>query len=459
MTAQVADLATHNALNDTLMQLFNKQAFEESYDLLSPAMQAQLPKTDWIGLLKDNLYQGLGKVAQTEYLERSRGMQQYKWIFEKSALQVSYVVAPTRLIEGLLFKPFVEKPKKRTVAAASNNPLKTVLDKTVDSIALTFIAKSNTAGLSIGVCQNGQFFTYHYGEMDKKAPKLASDSTLYEIGSVTKTFTGTLLAQAILDKKIQLDDDIRLHLPEQYPNLEFKGQPILIKYLANHTSGLVSFPSEDISKQAGFDAANPYKNYTADMVLRFLHTVKLDTFAGIKSAYSNFATGLLGIILEKKYEMSYENLVQKYIAGPLSMDATKIKISATDSSNFAKPHDEAGNLSSYWDITGLGAAGAIRSTVSDMLKYAKANMEAPNPAMQLAQKATFRDRPENEIALFWQLSTNKKGQLMTWHNGGTGGFTSFCGFVKAQNVAVVLLSNSANDVTQKGIDFLKALTK
>ena len=141
------------------------------------------------------------------------------------------------------------------------------------------------------------------------------------------------------------------------------------------------------------------------------------------------------------------------------MDATKIKISATDSSNFAKPHDEAGNLSSYWDITGLGAAGAIRSTVSDMLKYAKANMEAPNPAMQLAQKATFRDRPENEIALFWQLSTNKKGQLMTWHNGGTGGFTSFCGFVKAQNVAVVLLSNSANDVTQKGIDFLKALTK
>jgi CubicO group peptidase (beta-lactamase class C family) len=459
MTAQEADLATYNAMNDSLIALFNKQAFEEAYNLLSEKMHEALPKADWIGLLDGNIYQLLGNVKKTEYLERSRGMQQYKWVFEKSALQVSYFVSPTKIIEGILFKPFVEKPKKRTVAAATNNPLKTALDKTVDSIAVSYISQSNTAGLSIGVLQNGQFFTYHYGEMDKKTPKLPNDNTFYEIGSITKTFTGTLLAQAILDKKIQLDDDIRLHLPEKYPDLEFKGQPILIRHLANHTSGLISFPSEDISKQAGFDPTNPYKHYTSEMVLRFLHTIKMDTFAGLKSSYSNFATGLLGIILEKKYQMSYEDLVKKYIGGPLSMDATKIKMAATDSSNFAKPHDESGKCASYWDITGLGAAGAIRSTVLDMLKYAKANMEVPNPAMQLAQKATFRDRPENEIGLFWQLSTTKKGQLMTWHNGGTGGFMSFCGFVKAQNVAVVVLSNSGADVTQKGVDLLKKIAE
>jgi CubicO group peptidase (beta-lactamase class C family) len=222
-------------------------------------------------------------------------------------------------------------------------------------------------------------------------------------------------------------------------------------------SGLQSFPSEDISKQAGFDPKNPYKHYTSDMVLAYLHKVKLDTFAGIKSSYSNFGAGLLGIILEKTYKMSYEDLVKKYIAQPLSMQDTKITIAQGDSVRFAKPYDGEGNPSAYWDITGLGAAGAIRSTVSDMLKYAKANMETSNSALTLAQKATFKDRPDNEIGLFWQLSTTKKGQLMTWHNGGTGGFMTFCGFIKAQNIAVVLLNNSGNDVTQKGVDLLKAL--
>ena len=457
MKSQEADLATHHAINDSLVSLYNKQAFEEAYNLLSPTMQGQLPKEQWVGLLKNNIYKGVGKVTKSEYLEHSKGMYQYKWIFETSALQTSIIVSPNKLIEGIFFKPFTGKPKNRAVVAATNNPLKTALDKTVDSVARTFIEKSSTAGLSIGVVQNGQFFTYHYGEMDKKTAKLPDNNTFYEIGSITKTFTGTLLAQAILDKKVQLDDDIRTYLPEKYPNLEYKGQPILIKHLANHTSGLQSFPAEDISKQAGYDPKNPYKHYTSDKVLAYLHQIKLDTFAGLKSAYSNFATGLLGIILEKTYQMSYEDLVKKYVAKPLSMKDTKIKIGEKDSIRFAKPYDETGNPSSYWDITGLGAAGAIRSTVSDMLKYAKANMEASNPAFALAQKPTFKDRPDNEIGLFWQLSTTKKGQLLTWHNGGTGGFMTFCGFIKAQNIAVVMLNNSGNDVTQKGVDLLKAL--
>lgn len=457
MKAQQADLAMHHAVNDSLVAMFNQQAFEESYALLSLTVQTQLPKNQRVGLLKKNIYGGLGKVVKSEYLEFSKGMQQYKWVFETAALQTSIVVSPNKLVEGIFFKPFTEKPKNRPLAAATNNPMKTALDKTVDSVALTFIEKANTAGLSIGIIQNGQFYTYHYGEMDKKTAKLPDDNTFYEIGSITKTFTGTLLAQAILDKKIQLEDDIRQYLPEKYPNLEFKGQPILIKHLANHTSGLQSFPNEDISKQKGFDPQNPYKHYTSDMVLTYLHKIKLDTTAGLKSSYSNYGAGLLGIILEKTYNTSYEDLVKKYITKPLGMVNTKINISKTDSIWFAKPYNEEGNPSAYWDITGLGAAGAIRSTLPDMLKYAKANMDAPNTAMSLAQKGTFQDRPNNEIGLFWQLSTTKKGQLMTWHNGGTGGFSTFCGFIKAQNLAVVLLGNSTNEVTQKGVDLLKAL--
>ncbi|MBL7817035.1 MAG: beta-lactamase family protein [Saprospiraceae bacterium] len=457
LCAQQADLATHHAVNDSLVAMFNRQAFEESYNLLSPNVQKKLDLKKWVKLLKNDLFMGLGQVKKSEFLENQNGAYLYKWSFEKMIIQTSIVVYQSKLIEGIYFKPFVEKAKKRTVAAATDNALKTGLDRTVDSVARTYIENVNTAGLSIGIIKNGETFTYHYGETDKKNPKLPNDKTIYEIGSISKTFTGLLLAHAVLQNEVNLEDDIRKYLPQDYPNLVFKGQPILIKHLTNHTARLQSFPVEDITAQKGYDASNPYKHYTSDMVLSYLHKVKLDTFAGIKSEYSNFATGLLGIILEKKFKKSYADLLQTYITTPLSMTDTKITIPKADFVRFAKPYDEAGNPANYWDITGLAAAGAIRSTLSDMLTYAKANMTATDSAVLLTQKATFKDSPNNETGLFWQLSTTSDGNQIIWHNGGTGGFRTFCGFIKSKNLAVVLLSNGGDDVTQKGLELMKVL--
>jgi CubicO group peptidase (beta-lactamase class C family) len=313
--------------------------------------------------------------------------------------------------------------------------------------------------VSIGVIQEWKTYFYHYGEMDKSTKKMADNNTFYEIGSITKTFTGILLAQAVLEKKIDLESDIRKYLPEDYPNLQYKNNLILIKHLANHTSGIISFPSLDIMTQKGYDAKNPYKHYTSDMVLAYLHKVKLDTVPGFKSNYSNFATGLLGIILEKTYKMSYADLMKKYITDPLSMKATKIVLTDEEDKIFAKPYKENGELTNHWDITGLGAAGAIRSNIVDMLQYAQSNMMALNDAIILAQKQTFKRGAKSETGLYWQLDTNKKGQIVTWHNGGTGGFSSFCGFIKEKNIAVVILANNENNVTQTAMNLLKAINQ
>jgi CubicO group peptidase (beta-lactamase class C family) len=458
--AQFADKTTHNAMNDSLIAYYNKQAFAESYTFMSTNMKAHISESQWVGLLKNNLYVALGEVLRSEYLEATGGGgHQYKWIFDKSALQVTITVSKSQQIEGIFFKPYIEKPKNRTVAAATDNPLKTNMDRKVDSVVQTYIQSAATAGVSIGIIKDGQVHTYHYGETDKNKPKLPDNNTIYEIGSITKTFTGILLAKAVLAKKIKLDDDIRLHLPEKYPNLAFKEQPILIKHLANHTSRIPGFPVAEITTKEGYNPDNPYKHYTSDMALAYLPEIKLDTAAGIKSEYSNFATGLMGIILEKKYGMLYEDLLKKYITDPLSMNDTKINLTKAEYARFAKPYDEAGNPSAYWDITGLGAAGAIRSTLTDMLKYAQANMSKPNKAMRLAQKATFKDKPNQQIGLYWQLTTDKKEQLITWHNGGTGGFRTFCGFISSKNIAVVILSNSGVDVTQKGFDLLNVVAR
>lgn len=455
---QAADLQTHHVLNDTLVALFNKQAFEESYSFLGAALQKEIPKEQWITLLKDNFYKPLGKVNRSEYLENKNEMKQYKWYFGTTVFQVSLFVSPNRLIDGILFTPFKAEATQRSIPAQTNNPLKTEIDKIVDSVARTYIDMSKTMSLSIGIIKNGVIYTYQYGETDKKTLRLPDNSTLYEIGSISKTFTGTLLAQAILDKKINLDDDIRLHLPEAYPNLAFKGQPIRIRDLANHTSGLPRLPL-DLSFQKGYTLLNPYKFYTSDKVLKYLHNIKMDTVSGIKSVYSNYGTGLLGVILEQKYGMSYEDLVKKYITQPLGMTRTKIIITPQDSTIFAKPHSADGNESSYWDITGLAGAGAIRSNMTDMLEYVKANMDKSLPILDMAQKPTFRINTNAQIGLFWQLSTTKKGDLFVWHNGATGGFSSFCGFIKERNIGVVLLSNAAIDVTSKSSDLVRLLAR
>jgi CubicO group peptidase (beta-lactamase class C family) len=456
MKAQQADLTTHNDVKDSIVEHFNKQEFAKVYALLSPNFKKQIAENQLITLLKNNIYEGIGKIVKSEYLGKKTNGENYKLTHEKSPLLLVLSVNEAKQIDGLAFKPFEQK---RATKAASNNPLTTDLDKIVDSVARTYIDKENTSGVSIGVIQEGKTYFYHYGEMDKSTKKMADNNTFYEIGSITKTFTGILLAQAVLEKKIDLESDIRKYLPEEYPNLQYKSDPILIKHLANHTSGIISFPSLDIMTQKGYDAKNPYKNYTSDMVLAYLHKVKLDTVSGFKSNYSNFATGLLGIILEKTYKMSYADLVKKYITDPLSMKATKIVLTDEEDKIFAKPYKENGELTNHWDITGLGAAGAIRSNIVDMLQYAQSNMMALNDAIILAQKPTFKRGAKSETGLYWQLDTNKKGQIVTWHNGGTGGFSSFCGFIKEKNIAVVMLANNENNVTQTAMNLLKAINQ
>jgi CubicO group peptidase (beta-lactamase class C family) len=454
MNAQQADLAAHNAIKDSIVEYFNKQEFTKIYTLLSPNFQKQIAENQLITLLKNNIYEGIGKIVKNEYLGKKPNGENYKLTHEKSPLLLVLSVNEAKQIDGLAFKPFEQK---RATKAASNNPLTTDLDKIVDSVARTYIDKENASGMSIGVIQDGKTYFYHYGEMDKSTKKMADNNTFYEIGSITKTFSGILLAHAVLEKKIDLETDIRRYLTEEYPNLEYKNQPILIKHLANHTSGIISFPILDIASQKGYDAKNPYKHYTNEMVLAYLHKIKLDTVPGFKSNYSNFATGLLGIILEKTYKMSYADLVKNYITDPLSIKATKIVLNEEEEKIFAKPYTENGDLTSHWDITGLGAAGAIRSNIVDMLQYAKANMAAADEAMAYSQKSTFKQGATSETGLFWQLNINKKGQIVTWHNGGTGGFSTFCGFIKEKNKAVVILANSSNNVTQTAMNLLKAI--
>ena len=452
--AQTESLARHNAMNDSLISLYNRQEFKSIHKFLHPQFQAKMSETQLVAFFEKNLFSVAGKVVKSTHLKPKKKGEMYRWTGEKMEMQLSLSVDSNKLIYGFLFQPFAEETASPKRVSNTNNPMKTALDKTVDSIARRHVDFVDKAGMSIGIIEDGKVNFYHYGEMDKTTHKQPDNQTFYEIGSITKTFTGILLAKAVLDKKINLNDDIRKYLPESYPNLQFKNQPILIKHLASHTSRLPSFPTEDITSKKDYDAQNPYKHYTEAMVLAYLRVIKLDTTPGIQCEYSNFGTGLMGIILQKVYQKTYDDLLKIYITDPLSMEATKIEISEKDALNFAKPYDEKGVLTHHWELTGLAAAGAIRSNIVDMLTYVQANLLPSTEALKVAQQPIFEISKERSIGLYWQLTTTPNGQLMTWHNGGTGGFSSFCGFVKSKKVGVVILANSSENITDKAIELL-----
>ena len=135
----------------------------------------------------------------------------------------------------------------------TDNKLKTPLDTLVQKSVSPFIKNNIGVGISIGIIQNGKPYLYNYGSTELDKQSLPTENTVYELASITKTFSSSLLARAVIEKRIMLSDDIRKYLKEEYPNLAYNGTPITILNLANLTSGLPNWmPEKDL-----FSKANP----------------------------------------------------------------------------------------------------------------------------------------------------------------------------------------------------------
>ncbi|HZY37123.1 MAG TPA: serine hydrolase domain-containing protein [Mucilaginibacter sp.] len=329
----------------------------------------------------------------------------------------------------------------------TDNPGKTKLDSLVRVNVQPFMDAPSRMALSIGIYKHGQFKTYNYGETEKGSGQLPSSTTIYEIGSISKTFTAMLLAQAVLDKKLNLEDDIRTYLKGAYPNLAYQGRPIKIIHLANHTSGLPHdiFPDTIASmKNASLDAiVQLYDEGKASSILKGLRQVTLDTLPGYKVNYSNAGVQLLGLILENLYHQSYGELVKKYITGPFNMKQTRLLFDHLSDSKYIKGYDGSGHEMPHLLFEMPGAAGGILSNVQDMLLYIRANALEKNDAIRLAHQVTIKTDSLNGIGLCWEEVNRKNGLLELWHSGGMPGFSSFCIVYPKQKMAIVGLTNQS----------------
>lgn len=308
------------------------------------------------------------------------------------------------------------------------------IEALVTKAASTFKASTPLGGLSIGIVKDGVVHTWNTGELEAGSHRIPTASTLYAIGSVTKTFTATLLAQAVIENRLKLEDDVRKHVDGEYSNLEFDGHPIRLVHLLNHNSGLpYSLPVEhsaakngatsDLDRQAFFTA---------------LRNVKIETAPGGKFQYSNVGAQLLAYLLERVYGKSYEELVQLKVTGPLQMNHTTLSLSPAESA-LLKGYNESGSLVSIKPDP-MPAAGALKSTVADMLKYVQWHMEERDAAARLTHQPQWTIQNNFSVALNWQMF-QFAGYRYIWQEGGVPGFCSYCLLCPELRLGVVALAN------------------
>ena len=266
--------------------------------------------------------------------------------------------------------------------------------------------------------------------------------TLFEIGSISKVFTALILADMANKGEVSLDDPAAKYLPEGATMPERGGEQITLADLSTHMSGLPRLPDN----LPFSNPEDPYADYTEALLLDFLSGYELPRDIGESWEYSNLGVGLLGYLLGRAAGSDYETLLRERITGPLGMADTVIALSADQEARLAPGHDVYMRPAQPWHLAAIVGAGGIRSTASDMLKFAAAVLNPDSP-LGAAMKTTLSVRRKmgnarNEQALGWLVAHPEPGREVLMHNGGTGGYRSSLVIEPAKETAIVALANS-----------------
>lgn len=269
---------------------------------------------------------------------------------------------------------------------------------------------------------------------------------VFEIGSITKAFTGVCLSKMIATNEASRNETLQ----DQFEFTIPQGGDITLEQLANHTSGLPRLPN-NADEVVDFNINNPYVNYSAENLQSYLeNSVTLNSPSGTEYAYSNLGMGVLGYALARKRNVGYEELLQDIIFNPLGMTSTTTVRGNVDASKLVEPRDINGNIVSHWDFSETTAAGgSIKSSVTDMSKFMLKNLEN-DEVFNFAQAKTFNIGNGFFMGLGWNIY-EAEGFSVLNHNGGTGGFSSMLMLDKEKEIGVLVLSNAAdyNDAVEE----------
>ena len=264
---------------------------------------------------------------------------------------------------------------------------------------------------------------------------------IFEIGSISKVFTGLLLTQAVVEEKVTLDTSISSLLGDlafQDPRV---GE-ITLRQLASHTSGLPRLPA---NLDQGAHQLDPYAHYDRARLRSALKTLELDSDPPYASSYSNLGVGLLGDLLSLLYDKSWNELVREKITGPLKMPDTVVTLSADQERRLAQPYFDDEKVRN-WNFQALSGAGALRSTAADLITFGRALLHPEQTPLESAIKLLVKSRSADGKHGLSLAHYSKHGEQLMGHNGGTGGYRSLLEIAPAtQSIRVILINNTTLD--------------
>lgn len=379
------------------------------------------------------------QISKDRYVCSPCGQDCDKLFFDKPGMCPKCKMA---LVNELESKPHEQPNKPKNMSANALNNYPTEIAETIYSESKDF---PNNTQLSVALIRNGE--TNYYGMIKENdtLKSIKNNDRLFEIGSITKVFTSTVLASLVERKKIKLTDNINIYYPFTFKDnikLNFEN-------LANHTSGLPRVP-ENLKISSG---TNPYKNYGEREIHEYLKDLlKLENEPSKTYTYSNLGAGLLGYTLGLSQKTNFQELLQKTI-----FDKYKMTNSFTNSQNrgnkLVEGRSPEGDVVSNWDFDVLVGGGGIISTTEDLAKFANAQFNLKNKELPLTRKPTFYIDENMKIGLGWHILKSKDGKEFIWHNGGTGGYSSAMAVDVDNKTAVIILSNvSGFNPNMKNID-------
>lgn len=308
--------------------------------------------------------------------------------------------------------------------------------------------KHRIPGVFAAIYYEGTLYTLPFGVANLKTSSPVTPKTLFELGSITKSFTAIVLAAESLKGTVSLEDQAAQYLPA---NFEGPFSQVTLLQLSTHTSSL--------------PRTIPLKNrYSLSAIMHFLKQWRPETPIGQSHLYSNLGFGLLGLSLENAAHKPYMDLLSNDLLIPLKMNSTFVNVPPNFKPFEAQGYKKNGKLAEHWPVTLIFASGALRSSGEDMSRFLAACLNLPgtpadvNQAIEVTKKAQFKIKPYQAQAMSW-MKTNYPGFTTFTKNGGVTGFATFMGFIPELQTGIVILANKNVSNTPLGRSLLQQMSE
>ncbi|MDY8137461.1 serine hydrolase domain-containing protein [Aquimarina sp. 2201CG5-10] len=302
----------------------------------------------------------------------------------------------------------------------------------------------------IGVVDKNGMRFYSYGQMSLTNTAKPDENSFFEIASNTKPFTTTLLADLELNGKIKINSPIELYLPVFKQVLSKSNRKVTLEDLINHTSGL---PRD--ASNVTINDSNRYYDYTPEKLNEFLSNYKINSKK--EYLYSNLAYVALERAIEVKMNESYESLTKKRILEVLDMNDTYFKVPSKKRGRLVTPFRKGKHVTEL-DMGIFPAAGGLKTTAKDMLRFLEAQFGQYPTSLDNAFQITHKERYSNKeetLGLAWKIMKREEsGKKLLFHKGGSNGFVSFIGFNPEDQIGVIVFASGNGWFSDLGFKIL-----